>query len=86
MEQVGWMLAAMSLVAGSLDAVENVALLRTVRSYESASVSNFSPLVTQTAAALKFSILFLAVVYLFVGVGALGVRSLRSSGFRSGRS
>lgn len=62
-ERAAWRLAALSLLAGLLDAAENTALLNVLGQYNSGGVSGLAPVVADTAAAVKFGIVLAALVF-----------------------
>jgi hypothetical protein len=75
---LGWA----SLVAASLDAVENTSLLAVVRGSE----GSFLPRLAQRSAQVKFALVAVALPYGLVGLALRGVEAARGGGSGRGRA
>ena len=74
--RAGWRLAALSPLAGVLDAVENIALLRVLNEYDSGTISNSVTQVANVAASAKFAIVMVG--FAFVIIAAVGLAATRT--------
>ena len=70
-ERAAWRLAALSPVAGLLDAVENTALLNVLGQYGSGGAIGSSAAIADAVAALKFGIVVAAFAFVIVVMGAI---------------
>lgn len=64
-------------VAGALDGIENLALLRVIDGYHSGAVGSTSPLVAAVVASIKFAIVYVAIGYVVAGVAKLALQRRR---------
>lgn len=76
-ERAAWRLAALSVVAGLLDAAENTALLNVLGQYDLGGVRGIAPAVADTAAAVKFGIVLAALVFCAVVLVAIASSRFR---------
>jgi hypothetical protein len=66
--RLGWWLAGLVIVAGLLDAIENVLLLRVIDGYHQGAIGGTATALAAAAAGLKFLIVIVASLYIMVGV------------------
>lgn len=66
--RLGWWLAGLVIVAGLLDVIENVLLLRVIDGYHQGAIGGTAPALAAGAAGIKFSIVIVASLYIMVGV------------------
>ncbi len=78
--RAGWRLAALSPLAGVLDGVENIALLRVLGGYESGTVIASATQVANVAASAKFAIVMVG--FAFVIIAVVGLAATRTRGKR----
>lgn len=78
-KRIGFAIAGLVPVAGVADAVENTALLSTIRAFDTGDISSTATSVAAGAAGLKFAILAAAIIYILAVIVTMEYVRVRTS-------